>query len=486
MPDIDKAVSFMEMIAADDSHGYSQDKRGGNPDYDCSSLVGTALNYAGFDVFPLSTTNTLYSQLIKCGFKEIGINDARKRGDIFLTPGSHVIMCTDSDYIVHASINELNKTTGGTAGDQTGSEITKRAFYYHKNGWKYHLRYEQSSIVKAIDISKYNNITSWSALSKEINTVIIRAGYRGSTNGQIVADNKFIDHISNAQKYGMNIGIYFYDQSINEREAREQAEWCVNVSKNYKLSLPIFIDSENSSTLANGRADKISVTQRTANIKAFCNRVKEMGMKAGIYASDSWFKDRLIFSQLSNEIIWVARYSTLKPTISHYNIWQYGSEQFSWSPKPIDVNYIYDLNVNSVTKPIVNNVPNEIPVLFLGKVNTTSGSLNVRSAPDIASHVVTSLKKGDFIQIKGDLGEWYRIDMGYVSKNYIKQVIGTVINCNNLNVRKTPDTLNSSNIIKTIPVGTQFIVMAVNNNWYQILLSDGSSGFVSGKYVIIN
>ena len=50
MQNIETAVSFMEQIAADNSHGYAQDNRTGNPDYDCSSLVGTALNKAGFKV----------------------------------------------------------------------------------------------------------------------------------------------------------------------------------------------------------------------------------------------------------------------------------------------------------------------------------------------------------------------------------------------------------------------------------------------------
>ena len=32
-------VEWAKNIAADDSHGYSQPRRNGNPDYDCSSLV---------------------------------------------------------------------------------------------------------------------------------------------------------------------------------------------------------------------------------------------------------------------------------------------------------------------------------------------------------------------------------------------------------------------------------------------------------------
>lgn len=43
-------VEWAKNIAADDSHGYSQPRRNGNPDYDCSSLVYYALKQAGLDV----------------------------------------------------------------------------------------------------------------------------------------------------------------------------------------------------------------------------------------------------------------------------------------------------------------------------------------------------------------------------------------------------------------------------------------------------
>ena len=39
-------VEWAKNIAADDSHGYSQPRRTGNPDYDCSSLVYYALQQA--------------------------------------------------------------------------------------------------------------------------------------------------------------------------------------------------------------------------------------------------------------------------------------------------------------------------------------------------------------------------------------------------------------------------------------------------------
>ena len=63
-------VEWAKNIAADDSHGYSQPRRNGNPDYDCSSLVYYALKQAGLDVgsSAFSTANE-GTVLEKAGFE---------------------------------------------------------------------------------------------------------------------------------------------------------------------------------------------------------------------------------------------------------------------------------------------------------------------------------------------------------------------------------------------------------------------------------
>lgn len=138
MPNIKKALDFMIDIANDNSHGYDQTHRNG-PDYDCSSLVATALNEAGFNVAVTSYTGNLYEQLKKCGFKKC--TKPWKAGDIHLKVGHHVCMSVDANRIVHASINEKGKITGGKTGDQTGKEICIRSYYEYSGGWTYHLRY---------------------------------------------------------------------------------------------------------------------------------------------------------------------------------------------------------------------------------------------------------------------------------------------------------------------------------------------------------
>ena len=138
MANINKAVRFMIDTAKDDTHGYDQTHRNG-PDYDCSSLVATALHEGGFNVSPYSWTGNLEKQLRACGFTDC--KPPWKPGDIHLNVNHHVCMSVTPDTIAQASINEKGTVTGGKTGDQTGKEIYIRSYYEYSKGWDLHLRY---------------------------------------------------------------------------------------------------------------------------------------------------------------------------------------------------------------------------------------------------------------------------------------------------------------------------------------------------------
>lgn len=141
MGDIKKAVEWAVKIANDNAHGYDQEQRNG-PDYDCSSLVATALKQAGFNVSEQSWTGNLKGQLMAEGFYLCSA--PWMPGDIHLNTQKHVCMSVDADMIVEASVNELGGIVGGQSGDQTGNEISIKPFYVYRHGWNYHLRAPQN------------------------------------------------------------------------------------------------------------------------------------------------------------------------------------------------------------------------------------------------------------------------------------------------------------------------------------------------------
>ena len=147
---VEKAVKWAIEIANDNSHGYDQGSRWGNPDYDCSSLVISAFEQAGIKLKSAGATYTgnMYGCATSIGFSDVtGSTDlssgsGMKRGDILLNQANHTAMYIGDGQIVQASCNENGDITGGQSGDQTGSEIAVRSYYNYP--WDNVLRYSKA------------------------------------------------------------------------------------------------------------------------------------------------------------------------------------------------------------------------------------------------------------------------------------------------------------------------------------------------------
>ena len=113
-------IKWALAIADDDSHGYSQIHRNGDPDYDCSSFIWHALNQAGFDVGSYAfATPSMPSVLQAAGFEMFEINSGTQLepGDILLRDGHTEIYIGDGK-TVGAHCDENCGIDGPTGGDQ--------------------------------------------------------------------------------------------------------------------------------------------------------------------------------------------------------------------------------------------------------------------------------------------------------------------------------------------------------------------------------
>lgn len=130
-------VAFAEAIAADNSHGYSQARRGGDPDYDCSSLVWAAVKAAGIslDAAPTPfTTWTMGSALEAAGFEHFTWSGTKagtgalKRGDILVNRAEHTEIYQGGGMTVGAHRATGGGSEDGQPGDQNGHEISGGGF----------------------------------------------------------------------------------------------------------------------------------------------------------------------------------------------------------------------------------------------------------------------------------------------------------------------------------------------------------------------
>ena len=179
-----------------------------------------------------------------------------------------------------------------------------------------------------VDVSSWNGTMNWKkAKSAGVDFAIIRVGFRGYGSGGINDDTRFVSNISGAISAGIKVGVYFYSQAINAVEAVEEASYCVKKVQGYGLSLPIFIDTEDTGSGGAGRADGLSVAKRTAVCKAFCQTVTSAGYRAGVYSGKWYFENKLNAGVLSSYTIWLAQWGVDAPTYKgKYDIWQYSDK----------------------------------------------------------------------------------------------------------------------------------------------------------------
>lgn len=176
------------------------------------------------------------------------------------------------------------------------------------------------------DISKYNVIRNYALLKGHFDRMVVRIGYRGYSAGVIKEDDLFKEHMKGITGEGIPYGFYFMGQAVTESEAIAEAEYCYEMTKGYSPVLPTYYDSELSNEKGNGRADSLSRRARTDITKAFCQRMQQLGRRAGVYASKSWFETRLYAEELAGYSIWVAQYnSSCSYQETAYDMWQHTS-----------------------------------------------------------------------------------------------------------------------------------------------------------------
>ena len=197
--------------------------------------------------------------------------------------------------------------------------IDGKLYYFDANGVK------QDNVTFGIDVSKYQSGLDWDKIKKSgVSFVIIRIGYRGyGAAGNLVKDPMFEEHFTNARNAGLKVGVYFFTQAVNEAEAQEEADGCNWALNGRMLDYPIFYDTEASTApRGTGRADGLGVEDRTKCAIAFCERVKELGYKPGVYASTTWYRKRVNYNTLrSRYTIWNAHYGVSSSPIG-CDMWQ--------------------------------------------------------------------------------------------------------------------------------------------------------------------
>lgn len=143
---IESAVQWAIQTANDNSHGYSQQNRWGNPDYDCSSFVITAYEQAGLKVKEAgaSYTGNMRGAFLACGFEDvtsqvsISSGAGVQAGDVLLNYAAHTCLAIGGGKVANCRTDEGHPQ----GGDQSGNEIRLQNYWNYP--WNCVMRYKGS------------------------------------------------------------------------------------------------------------------------------------------------------------------------------------------------------------------------------------------------------------------------------------------------------------------------------------------------------
>ena len=176
--------------------------------------------------------------------------------------------------------------------------------------------------VLGIDVSEWQGEIDWQQVKASgIEFVMIRVGWRGYTQGELFADTLAQTHYAGAKAAGLKVGAYIFSQAISVDEAVEEANFLINIVKDYDIQMPLVFDWE--FVDAEARTGQMDAQTLTACAKAFCNTVQLAEYTPMIYFNTNQSFQMLELRELVDYPFWLAQYDTVLNYPYKIDMWQY-------------------------------------------------------------------------------------------------------------------------------------------------------------------
>lgn len=188
---------------------------------------------------------------------------------------------------------------------------------------------KKMSTTKGIDISRYQGNPDFAKVKKDVDFVIMQAGYGRYTNQ---VDSSFERNYAECKKHGIKCSVYWFSYASSVEDAKREAKTCLEVIKGKQFEYPIYFDIEGSALSGDV----------SGKCKAFCDMIEKAGYFAGIYISRSPAQTYLNKDVASRYALWLAEYSPNCNYNGDYGMWQYSSTgKINGINGDVDMNYCY-------------------------------------------------------------------------------------------------------------------------------------------------
>ena len=166
---------------------------------------------------------------------------------------------------------------------------------------------ENNERTYGIDVSKYQGVIDWKEVADSgVGFAMIRVGYRSKDTGEMKEDDCARYNLQEANANNIKTGAYFFSTAITEEEAKEEADFVVDLIDAYKITYPVAYNCEGFDD-ETSRQSTLSKSQRTNIAHAFLEEIENRGYQGMFYANAN---------ELANEAKWET--SSLE---KHYKIW---------------------------------------------------------------------------------------------------------------------------------------------------------------------
>lgn len=232
----------------------------------------------------------------------------------------------------------VNDQEGVPVSEFTETEFSTDGQYRRYNG--------VHTSMTGVDVSEHQLEIDWQQVKDAgIEFAMIRAGYRGSTQGGLYTDEYFYRNIQGALDAGLEVGAYFFSQATSRAEAVAEAGYVTALLEDYKdrITMPVVFDWEETGA-ADARTAGIENRQISECAQAFCQAVAREGYTPCVYLNRHMGYYQYDLSMLTDYPVWFAGEGSYPDFHFRHSMWQYTfSGQVEGIPTEVDLDLYIDL-----------------------------------------------------------------------------------------------------------------------------------------------
>lgn len=217
--------------------------------------------------------------------------------------------------------------------------------YLNKSTGLYTYEDESYTSMIGIDVAAHQETIDWKKVKEAgIEFAYIRLGYRGASEGFLHTDLEFENNFKGAKENGIKVGVYWYSQPISVEEAKEEAQYVIDVLSDRELDLPIAYDFEETE-FSDGTISRIHgmlPSERTKMAVTFCNEILKNHREVMIYTNLYWAETFYNWKELEDYPVWFAHYTTYPGYDKPFVMWQYTDDgQIDGIDRTVDLDILF-------------------------------------------------------------------------------------------------------------------------------------------------